>query len=319
MRKLIIIGSGPAGYTAAIYAARANLAPMILASEPKALQMPGGQLMLTSEVENFPGFPEGITGPELMEKMRKQAERFNTEILEEDVLEVKLVPGGPFSVRTQNQWYSASTIIIATGANAQWLHLPDEMRFRGKGLSACAVCDALFFRGQEVMVVGGGDTALEEALTLAHHASRVTIVHRRDQLRASKVMQERALANPKIRFMWNTVLTGYLGKDVLEAVRAKNMRTGEETVEPIQGVFMGIGHHPSTEFLGGALELNSNGYIATRNGVETSIDGVFAAGDVHDSDYRQAITAAGFGCMAALRAERWLEMRPATEANSKPL
>jgi thioredoxin reductase (NADPH) len=311
MRKLIIIGSGPAGYTAAIYAARANLAPMILASEPKGLQMPGGQLMFTTEVENFPGFPEGVTGPDLMDRMRKQAERFNTEIVEEDVLEVKFPAGGPFHLRTQSQWHSARTVIIATGANARWLHLPDEMKFRGKGLSACAVCDAMFFRGQEVMVVGGGDTALEEALTLAHHASKVTIVHRRDQLRGSKVMQERAIANPKIRFMWNSVLTGYVGAEVIEAVRVRNTATGEDRVEPIQGVFMGIGHLPSTEFLGGALELNSNAYIATRNMVETSVDGVFAAGDVHDNDFRQAITAAGFGCMAALRAERWLEMHPA--------
>ncbi len=316
MRKLIIIGSGPAGYTAAIYAARANLSPLMLASEPKSFQMPGGQLMFTTEVENYPGFAEGITGPELMETMRKQAERFSTEIVEEDVEEVKFVPGGPFHVRAKSGWHSARCIIVSTGANAKWLHLPDEMRFRNRGLSACAVCDALFFRGQPVMVVGGGDTALEEALTLAHHASSVTIVHRRDQLRASKVMQERAFANPKIKFMWNTTITGYLGNEVLDAVRVKNLASGEERVEPIQGVFMGIGHHPATEFLGGTLELDKNGYIVTHNGVETSMDGVFAAGDVHDNEYRQAITAAGFGCMAALRAERWLEMHPVETATS---
>jgi thioredoxin reductase (NADPH) len=319
LRRVIIIGSGPAGYTAAIYAARANLKPLLLASEPKALQMPGGQLMFTTEVENFPGFPEGVTGPELMDLMRRQVERFGTQIIEEDVEEAKLTPGGPFHVRTNSGWYSTRSLIVATGASAKWLHLPNEMKYRNRGLSACAVCDALFFRGQEVMVVGGGDTALEEALTLSHHASKVTIVHRRDQLRASKVMQERAIANPKIAFMWNTVLTGYIGQDVLEAVRVRNVLNGEEKVEPIQGVFMGIGHHPSTEFLGGALELKENGYIKTHNGVETSMDGVFAAGDVHDNEYRQAITAAGFGCMAALRAERWLEVHPEPEGEAAPL
>ncbi len=309
MRKLIIIGSGPAGYTAAIYAARANLNPLILASEPKATEMPGGQLMFTSEVENFPGFPEGVSGPDLMELMRKQAERFSTEIIEEDVVEVKFVPRGPFEVRTGTQWHTARSIIIATGAKARWHELPHEMKYRNRGLSACAVCDAMFFRGQEVMVVGGGDTAIEEALTLAHHASKAIVVHRRDELRASKVMQERAVASPKIEFMWNSVLTGYLGKDVLEAVRVKDVKTGEEREAPIQGVFMGIGHTPSTDFLGGALELNQNGYIATKDGVDTSVEGVFAAGDVHDNEFRQAITAAGYGCMAALRAERWLEMQ----------
>jgi thioredoxin reductase (NADPH) len=310
MRKVIIIGSGPAGYTAAIYAARANLAPLMIASEPKALQLPGGQLMFTTEVENFPGFPEGITGPTLMDLMRKQAERFGTEILLKDVDEVDFVPGGPFRVRTHKDWHTARTVIIATGAAARWLHLQDEMKYRNRGLSACAVCDALFFREQEVIVVGGGDTAIEEALTLAHHASKVIVVHRRESLRASKIMQERAAASPKIRFLWNTVLTRYYGDQVLEAVGLRNVVTGEESVMPVGGVFMAIGHHPNTEFLNGAIELTTHGYIATRDNVETSMDGVFAAGDVHDTHYRQAITAAGFGCMAALRAERWLEMHP---------
>jgi thioredoxin reductase (NADPH) len=307
MRKLIIVGSGPSGYTASIYAARASMEPLLIASEPKGLQMPGGQLMFTSEVENFPGFPSGITGPELMERMRKQAERFGTDIVEQDVEEVHFTPGGPFRLRVGANWHTARTIIIATGAAANWLHLPDEMKFRNRGLSACAVCDGLFFRGKEVMVVGGGDTATEEALALAHHAARVIIVHRRDKLRASRIMEERARANPKISFLWNSSLTGYLGAEVLEAVRVRNNQTGEERVERIDGVFMGIGHSPNTKFLGGALALDPQGYIITSHNVETSMEGVFAAGDVHDHEYRQAITASAFGCMAALRAQRWLE------------
>jgi thioredoxin reductase (NADPH) len=311
MRKSIIVGSGPSGYTAAIYAARAGMEPLLVASEPKGLQMPGGQLMFTSEVENFPGFPSGITGPELMERMRKQAERFGTEIIEQDVEEVHFVPGGPFRLRAGANWHAARTAIIATGAAANWLHLPDEMKFRNRGLSACAVCDGFFFRGKEVMVVGGGDTAMEEALTLAHHAARVIIVHRRDKLRASRIMEERVRANAKISFLWNSSLTGYLGAEGLEAVRVRNHQTGEERVERIDGVFMGIGHSPNTKFLGGALVLDPQGYIVTSHHVETSMEGVFAAGDVHDHEYRQAITASAFGCMAALRAQRWLEAQQA--------
>ena len=309
MHTILIIGSGPAGYTAAIYAARANLSPVILASEPKGQQMPGGQLMFTTEVENFPGFPEGVQGPDLMELMKKQALRFNTEMIEEDAVEVDFKAGGPFRVRSQSGWHESRSVIIATGATAKWLELPDESRFRNRGLSACAVCDGMFFRNQEVMVVGGGDTALEEALTLSHHASKVTIVHRRDALRASKIMQERAGAIPKIQYLWNSVITGYEGGDVLQAVRIRDVVSGAERVEKVDGVFMGIGHQPSTEFLNGVVDLDPQGYIVTRNIVETSVEGVFAAGDVHDRDYRQAITAAGFGCMAALRAERWLESR----------
>ncbi len=267
MRNVIIIGSGPAGYTAAIYAARANLSPLLLASEPKGQQLPGGQLMFTSAVENFPGFPEGVEGPELMELMQKQVRRFGTEIIDEDAEEVEFKPSGPFRIRSQSGWLDCRSVIIATGATAQWLELPDESKFRNRGLSACAVCDGMFFRNQDVMVVGGGDTALEEALTLSHHASKVTVVHRRDSLRASKIMQSRAIENPKIDFLWNTVLTGYEGKDVLQAVTLKDVKTGKEWAQEIGGVFMGIGHHPNTEFLRGIIELDEQGYIVTRNSI----------------------------------------------------
>ena len=310
MHNVIIVGSGPAGYTAAIYTARANLSPLVLMSEPKADQMPGGQLMLTTAVENFPGFPDGVMGPDLMEMMKKQALRFGTEMIDEDVEEVDFKPGGPFRLRSSSGWHESRTVIVATGASAKWLQLPDEARFRNRGLSACAVCDGLFFRNQDVIVVGGGDTAIEEALTLAHHAAKVTVVHRRDALRASKIMQQRASENPKLHFLWNTVVTGYVGEDTLQAARLRDVVTGKEWTEPVSGIFMGIGHHPNTEFLKGVIDLDGQGYIVTRNSIETSMNGVFAAGDVHDRHYRQAITAAGFGCMAGLKAERWLESLP---------
>jgi thioredoxin reductase (NADPH) len=310
MRNVIIIGSGPAGYTAAIYTARANLKPLLFASEPSGMQMPGGQLMWTTEVENFPGFPEGVQGPDLMELMKKQVLRFEAEIIEETIEEVDFKSGGPFRLKSSSGWYEARSVIIATGANAKWSGLPDEDKFRSRGLSACAICDGMFFRNQDVMVVGGGDTALEEALSLAHHVSKVTIVHRRDALRASKIMQQRAAHNPKIHFLWNSVITQYHGDQVLEGVTIKNVVTGKESMETISGVFMGIGHQPNTGFLNGVIDLDEQGYIVARNGVETNIDGVFAAGDVHDRHYRQAITAAGFGCMAGLSVERWLESHP---------
>ena len=306
MRNVIIIGSGPAGYTSAIYTARANLSPLVLASEPKGTQMPGGQLMFTGEVENFPGFPEGISGPDLMERMKQQALRFSVEMIDEDAEDVSFTPGGPFSIRSRSGWHEARTVIVATGANARWLNLPDEEKFRGRGLSACAICDGMFFRNQEVMVVGGGDTAVEEALTLARFALKVTIVHRRNELRVNKIMRLRAENNPKIHFLWNTIITSYHGESVLEAVGLRNVETGREWTEKTAGVFMGIGHHPNTEFLKGALELDTDGYIAVHNEVETSVFGVFAAGDVADRNYSQAITAAAFGCMAGLSVERWL-------------
>ena len=306
MHNVIIIGSGPASYTSAIYTARANLSPLILASESKGMQMPGGQLMFTGEVENFPGFSEGIPGPELMELMKKQALRFGVEMIDQDAEEVCFTPGGPFRIRSQSGWHEARAVIVATGANARWLNLQDEEKFRGRGVSACAVCDGMFFRGLDVMVVGGGDTALEEALTLARLAAKVTIVHRRNELRASKIMRERAMRDPKINFLWNTAITSYHGESVLESVGLRDVETGREWTEKTDGVFMGIGHHPNTEFLNGALELDDDGYIAVRNNVETSVDGVFAAGDVADRNYRQAITAASFGCMAALSTEKWL-------------
>jgi thioredoxin reductase (NADPH) len=308
MQNVIIVGSGPAGYTAAIYSARAGLSPLMLASEPRADQMPGGQLMFTTEVENFPGFPEGIQGPDLMEFMKRQVLRFGTTIIDEDAEEVDFRPGGPFRIRSASGWRQTRSVIVATGAAAQWLQLPNENKFRNRGLSACAVCDGMFFRNQEVLVIGGGDTAVEEALTLAHHASKVTVVHRRDELRASRIMQKRAAENPKIHFLWNTVLTGYIGDDSLRAAVLRDVRTGKEWEMPIGGIFIAIGHRPNTGFLRGVLELDEQGYIVTRNQVETSMEGIFAAGDVHDRYFRQAISAAGFGCMAALKAERWLEL-----------
>ncbi len=303
-RKVIIIGSGPAGYTAAIYAARANLAPLMIAGVQS-----GGQLMLTTAVENYPGFVDGIMGPELMETMRKQAERFGTDMVGEDVTAVDF-SRRPFVVRAEGDVHEAHTVIVATGASAKLLGLPSERALMGRGVSTCATCDGFFFKDQDIMVVGGGDSALEEALYLARLGRSVTVVHRRDALRASKIMQDRAFANPKIGFTWNTAVDDVL--DVAEgkvtAVRLRDLTTGRTSERAVDGLFIAIGHEPNTAIFAGQLDLRPNGYIKVVHGTtQTSVPGVFAAGDVQDFVWRQAVTAAGTGCMAALEAERYLE------------
>jgi thioredoxin reductase (NADPH) len=303
-RKIIVIGSGPAGYTAAIYAARANLAPLMLTGAQY-----GGQLMLTTLVENYPGFAEGVQGPELMETMQKQAAHFGTEMLPDDVTAVDFTRR-PFVVTAGTQTYEAQTVVIATGASAKLLGLPAESKLMGRGISTCATCDGFFFKDQNIMVVGGGDSALEEALYLSRLGRRVDVVHRRDTLRASKIMQERALKNPKIDFIWDTVIEDILDveRGKVTGVRLKNLKTGARDERPVDGLFVAIGHQPNTEIFRGQVELLPNGYIkVTPGSTETSVPGVFAAGDVQDFTYRQAVTAAGTGCMAALEAERYLE------------
>ncbi|MET0485869.1 MAG: thioredoxin-disulfide reductase [Candidatus Rokuibacteriota bacterium] len=304
-RKVIIIGAGPAGYTAAIYAARANLAPLLFTG----LQA-GGQLTLTTSVENYPGFVDGVMGPDLMETMRKQAERFGTEIVGEDVTAVDFTRR-PFRVNVAEVTHEAETVIMATGATAKLLGLPGERELMGHGISTCATCDGFFFRDQDIMVVGGGDSALEEALYLARLGRRVDVVHRRDSLRASKIMQERAQANPKISFIWDTVVERIadpaIGK--VTAVVLRNLKTGEVSERKVDGLFVAIGHTPNTSLLQGQVDLLPNGYVKVEPGTtRTSVPGVFAAGDVADFTWRQAITAAGTGCMAALEAERYLEV-----------
>ncbi|MBW3594111.1 MAG: thioredoxin-disulfide reductase [Actinobacteria bacterium] len=300
-RDVVIIGSGPAGLTAAVYAARANLQPLMIEGVEA-----GGQLMLTTEVENYPGFIDGIMGPELMERMRKQAGRFGTEFLTDNVTSVDFSTS-PFEVKTSDQSFTAHSVIISTGASARMLGVPGEKELLGHGVSTCATCDGFFFRDQELLVVGGGDSALEEAIFLTKFASKVTVVHRRDTLRASKIMQDRALNNPKIDFIWDSVLTEIFGNGKVAGARLKNVRTGDESEIAAGGVFVAIGHTPNSSLFEGQLEL-SGGYIVTkREGTETSVPGVFAAGDVVDFRYRQAITAAGMGCMAAIDAERYLE------------
>jgi thioredoxin reductase (NADPH) len=300
-RNVIVLGSGPAGYTAALYAARADLAPLML----KGLEA-GGQLMLTTEVENYPGFADAVLGPELMDAMEKQATRFGAEILAQTATRVDLSQA-PFGVWAGDQEWRGRTLVIATGASARWLGVPGEDKLRGRGVSACATCDGFFFRDRRLVVVGGGDTAMEEASFLTKFASAVTIVHRRDEFRASRIMQERVLANPKIDVIWDSVVEEVLGDDAVTGVRLRNVRTDERADLPTDGVFVAIGHTPNTSLLEGQLDLD-NGYVVVQEPTtRTSVPGVFAAGDVTDVNYRQAVTAAGQGCKAAIDAERYLD------------
>lgn len=302
MRNVVIIGSGPAGLTAAVYAARANLSPLLIEGWQS-----GGQLTTTTDVENYPGFAKGIMGPELMKEMRTQAERFGTEFLTGDVTAVNL-KNNPFSITVDGErTIPAKTIIVATGASAIPIGLKNESRLTGHGVSTCATCDGFFFRGKELIVVGGGDSAMEEAIFLTKFATKVSIVHRRDKLRASKIMQDRATKNEKISFIWNAVVEDIIGAEVVTGVRLKNTVTGKTSEIPCAGVFVAIGHRPNTTTFAGQLAMDENGYIRTEKGTATSVRGVFAAGDVQDSTYRQAVTAAGSGCMAAIDAERFLE------------
>jgi thioredoxin reductase (NADPH) len=305
---VIIIGSGPAGLTAAIYAARANLQPLVIEGEPSSSSdQPGGQLMLTTDVENFPGFPEGIMGPELMIKFRDQAMRFGAEFLTEKVTAVDFSER-PFKLSVRDRQFTADAVIVSTGAQSLMLGLEAESRLLGYGLSTCATCDGFFFRNQEIAVAGGGDSAIEEATFLTKFASKVTLIHRRDTLRASKIMQERAFNNPKIEFMWNSVVEDLVGDTKLEGAVVRNVLTDEVTTLPVTGLFVAIGHRPNTDLFKGVLDMEDSGYLITKPGTSlTNVPGVFACGDVQDHTYRQAITAAGSGCMAAIDCERWLE------------
>jgi thioredoxin reductase (NADPH) len=306
IRNVIIIGSGPAGYTAAVYTARAGLNPLVFAGSVTA----GGALMNTTEVENFPGFPEGIMGPDLMDNMQKQAERFGAELVFDDVTAVDLTGTIKKVTDSAGTVHEAHTVIVATGSAYKELGLPDEKRLSGKGVSWCATCDGFFFKGQDIVVVGGGDTAMEEALFLTRFGQTVTVVHRRDELRASKVMQERAFANPKISFIWDSEVVGIEGETQVTGVRLRNVKTGEETLKPAGALFVAIGHLPRTELFRGVLDLDDEGYIkVAAPTTRTSVPAVYAAGDVVDHTYRQAITAAGTGCAAALDAERYLAAR----------
>ena len=301
VRDLIIIGGGPAGYTAALYAARANLAPLVIEGFNW-----GGQLMITSDVENYPGYPDGVMGPEMMAEFRRQAERFGTEFVTDDVTRVDFSER-PFRVWVEGEEHKARTVIVATGASARWLGLPGEQQFQGRGVSACATCDGAFFRDKELIVVGGGDTAMEEAAFLTRFASKVTVVHRRDEFRASQIMLDRARSNDKIEFLPNAVIDEILGDGKVEAVRLRDVQTDETWEMSVDGVFVAIGHDPNTKLFVDQLDHDDAGYLVTTPGTtETNVRGVFAAGDVQDHTYRQAVTAAGSGCMAALDAERLL-------------
>ena len=314
VREVLIIGSGPAGLTAAIYAARANLAPLVIEGQPSSTSdQPGGQLMLTTDIENFPGFIEGLAGPELMGNMRAQAARFGAEFLTTKVTRVDF-SGAPFKAWAadpstgEEVEHRARSIIVSTGARSLMLGLPNEERLLSRGVSTCATCDGFFFRGQDIAVIGGGDSALEEAIFLTKFGETVTVVHRRKELRASKIMQDRAFKNPKIKFAWDSVVTDIVGDSKVEGLQLRNVITGEESVLPVGGVFVAIGHVPNTGIFEGWLDMEETGYLRTAAGsTATNIPGVFAAGDVQDHTYRQAITAAGSGCMAAIDAERWLE------------
>lgn len=301
MEEVMILGSGPAGLTAAIYAARANLSPLLVTGSEL-----GGQIATTTDVENFPGFPEGLTGPQMYELMLKQAKRFGTRVEYDEVTEVDLTQGPPFRVKTHSAEYQTKALIIATGARPRKLGVPGENQLIGRGVSYCATCDGFFFRGKELIVVGGGDSALQEGLFLTKFATKVNIVHRRDQLRAGPVLQARAARNEKINFIWNTVVTEIVGNGAVRAVRLKDVKTGHEYERPIDGVFVYIGHLPNTHLFQGQLDMDEEGYLIVDNRLHTSVPGVFAAGEVHDRIFRQAITSAGFGCMAAMEAEKYL-------------
>ena len=300
---VIVIGSGPAGLTAAVYSGRASLKTLVIAGA-----IPGGQLMLTTEVENFPGFEQPILGPELIQRMRKQAERFGAEFIQDDAREVDFKIR-PFKVKTSSEAYEANAMIIATGASAKWIGLQSETRLRGRGVSSCATCDGFFFRGKDTVTVGGGDVALEDTIFLTRFVNHATIIHRRDKLRASEILQERAFKNPKISFVWDSVVEEILGEQKVEGVRVRNVKTGKQEVIKCDGVFVAIGHQPNTSIFQGQIELDEKGYVVTQQATATSVEGVFAAGDVRDFHYRQAVTAAGDGCRAALDVRDYLERK----------